>query len=125
MPLRAFGHGTALCCASGQTNREERTQPAVPAIMARAIGRSCTSVMNVKIEQLTVKPILHAVQGTLRSRELTMIIGRSGSGKSTLLNVMAGLINPDTGHITYDDIPLWHNKKSNREAMLMNALAFQ
>ncbi|XP_050443221.1 ATP-binding cassette sub-family G member 1-like [Adelges cooleyi] len=36
------------------------------------------------------KEILHGINGTFRSGELTAIMGPSGGGKSTLLNVLAG-----------------------------------
>lgn len=36
------------------------------------------------------------------SGEFVTIIGRSGSGKSTLFNIIAGLIQPDGGEISFD-----------------------
>ena len=36
----------------------------------------------------------------------TVLIGPSGCGKSTILRLIAGLIVPDRGHITFEDIPL-------------------
>ena len=34
--------------------------------------------------------------------EVLAIVGESGSGKTTLLRVLAGLVAPDAGHVTYD-----------------------
>lgn len=36
----------------------------------------------------------------------TVLLGPSGSGKSTLLRIMAGLIQPDQGEVTFDGEPL-------------------
>lgn len=38
--------------------------------------------------------------------EQLLIYGRSGSGKSTLLHLLAGLIQPDHGHIFIDDVDI-------------------
>lgn len=37
---------------------------------------------------------------------VTVLIGPSGSGKSTLIRLMAGLIRPDAGQITFEGTPL-------------------
>ncbi len=43
---------------------------------------------------------------TIRDGETLGVIGPSGCGKTTLLKVIAGLLKPDEGEITYDSIPL-------------------
>lgn len=36
------------------------------------------------------------------SARITALVGRSGTGKSTVLNCIAGLLRPDSGHISID-----------------------
>ncbi len=43
---------------------------------------------------------------TIRDGEVLAVLGPSGCGKTTLLRVIAGLIKPDSGDITYDAVPL-------------------
>ena len=47
--------------------------------------------------------VLDNVDLTLSSGEIVGLLGRSGSGKSTLLRAIAGLLQPSSGQITYDD----------------------
>jgi len=42
----------------------------------------------------------------LREGEIVGLLGRSGSGKSTLLRIIAGLIRPTQGEVTYEGRPL-------------------
>ncbi len=43
---------------------------------------------------------------SIRDGETLAILGPSGCGKTTLLKIIAGLLKPDSGEITYDDVPL-------------------
>jgi NitT/TauT family transport system ATP-binding protein len=45
--------------------------------------------------------VLNDVDLTLREGEIVGLLGRSGSGKSTLLRIVAGLIQPTSGKVTY------------------------
>ena len=47
-------------------------------------------------------PVLQAVNLELRRGETTSLTGVSGSGKSTLISLLAGLMHPDSGRITFD-----------------------
>lgn len=42
---------------------------------------------------------------------VTAVFGRSGAGKTTLINAIAGLIQPDAGHITLNQTPLFDSTK--------------
>lgn len=43
---------------------------------------------------------------TIRNGETLSVLGPSGCGKTTLLKVIAGLLKPDSGEITYDGVPI-------------------
>ena len=51
---------------------------------------------------------------TFNPTEFTMIIGANGSGKSTLLNLIAGLINPEKGLITLNQMEVQQLKTYER-----------
>jgi putative ABC transport system ATP-binding protein len=42
----------------------------------------------------------------VKKGEVVSIIGRSGCGKTTLLNLLAGLINPDSGQVELDQMAI-------------------
>jgi NitT/TauT family transport system ATP-binding protein len=46
---------------------------------------------------------LDKVSFTIAEHEFVSIVGPSGCGKTTLLKIAAGLIKPNTGHITFTD----------------------
>jgi len=52
---------------------------------------------------VAVKPADIAIE----QGKLTLLTGRSGSGKSTLLNMLAGLLAPTSGTVTYGDSDIY------------------
>ncbi len=50
--------------------------------------------------------VLEGVNMSLRAGEIVGLLGRSGSGKSTLLRIIAGLIAPTAGNVSYLGEPL-------------------
>jgi ABC-type nitrate/sulfonate/bicarbonate transport system ATPase subunit len=50
--------------------------------------------------------------------EFVAVIGPSGSGKSTLLDIIAGLVEPDTGVIRLDSVPLPAASRLGRTAYM-------
>ena len=50
--------------------------------------------------------VLDDVNFELKAGEIVALLGKSGSGKSTLLRIIAGLIPPSSGHVTYRGNPV-------------------
>ena len=72
--------------------------------------------MNLIAENLTYKPDeqfhLNDVSFNFKKGNLYTILGRTLSGKTTLLKTIAGLLNPDSGLLKFDEknfgkIPVW------------------
>jgi len=56
--------------------------------------------------------------------EYVAIVGESGVGKSTLLNLIAGLDEPDTGHVALDDIDLTALDDAERTRLRRDRIGF-
>jgi osmoprotectant transport system ATP-binding protein len=52
------------------------------------------------------KPALWPTDLTIPAGQTTVLIGPSGCGKSTLLRLMAGLLQPDSGTVIFEGVPL-------------------
>ena len=75
--------------------------------------------MICKTYKKTAKPANHDISFTLRSGEMTALIGHNGAGKTTLLNQIIGNVKPDTGDIRYDNISLVNNTRLARNHVSM------
>lgn len=53
---------------------------------------------------------LNSVSFSLEAGRITGFIGRNGAGKTTTIKSMLNLVHPDSGEITYFDIPLVGNE---------------
>ncbi|MDM7325185.1 MAG: ABC transporter ATP-binding protein [Thermus sp.] len=51
-------------------------------------------------------PVLQGVNLALGGGQIVALLGRSGSGKSTLLRILAGLIPPDSGEVSFKGRPV-------------------
>jgi ATP-binding cassette, subfamily C, bacterial CydD len=52
------------------------------------------------------QPALSGIELTLPAGTCTALVGRSGAGKSTLVNLLVRFLDPDTGRITANGIPI-------------------
>ncbi len=63
-------------------------------------------MVNVSINEVSMKYekkyILDGLNLNIHNGELLVILGESGCGKSTLLKIIAGIIEPETGHIYFN-----------------------
>jgi len=55
--------------------------------------------------------VLVNIDLTCESNSVYSLLGRNGAGKSTLINLMAGLLDPDSGSITFNGLPLTDQSK--------------
>ncbi len=71
---------------------------------------------NIKLDDVSFsylnsnKPAVKNVSLNIFKNSLTSIVGPSGAGKSTILDIILGLIEPQSGNILIDDIPLVEKK---------------
>jgi multiple sugar transport system ATP-binding protein len=82
-------------------------------------------VAEVKIENVTVQfgrsEVLRDISFQVTDRELCVIVGPSGCGKTVLLRTVAGLTQPQEGHVYFDGEPMDSVAPSNRDV----AMCFQ
>lgn len=55
------------------------------------------------------KPVFDRFNLTIDANTSIGIVGKSGAGKSTLMDLMLGLLRPEAGTLTVDDIPIGAN----------------
>ena len=70
--------------------------------------------------------IIRNVSHYIESNTVTAFLGKPGSGKSTALKILAGLITPTSGSITFEDKELHNlNHKQNEEFRKRASFMFQ
>lgn len=60
-------------------------------------------VTNVK-KTIDNQTILEDISFTLKKGSITGLLGRNGAGKTTLLRTLVGILNPDEGTVTYNEV---------------------
>ena len=69
-------------------------------------------------------PVLHSATLELRRGETASLVGASGSGKSTLLGLIAGLMPPSAGTITFDGQDLTAMDDAGRARLRAQRIGF-
>lgn len=69
-------------------------------------------------------PALRGADVAVRAGEVLAIMGPSGSGKSTLLHCLAGIVQPDSGSITYQGRDLGALDDAKRSALRRTDFGF-
>ena len=72
------------------------------------------TVENVWFSYVRGNPVLKGVTLSASPSEVVAILGPTGCGKSTLLTIMAGLMQPDEGHVFVNGEDLFRNIKALR-----------
>lgn len=68
--------------------------------------------------------VLKSVSFDIDYGKIYLIKGRSGSGKSTLLNICSFLENPDTGMISFENIPVLHLNDHEKKKILRDKIGY-
>ena len=95
---------------------------------AQALGTVEAAIAgNISVQDVSLyfkeKPALKNISFTVKAGSRTAIIGPTGSGKTQLLYLLTGLIAPQSGTITYDEVPI---NQYNPESLLHQVgLVFQ
>ena len=63
--------------------------------------------------------VLKNINLKINEGELVTLLGKSGCGKSTILKLIAGLMNPDTGDILFDEKSVLKLKTQDRNAVIV------
>lgn len=66
------------------------------------VSNEYLSVQNLSFSYDKKSPILQNVNTSFSKGKITALIGANGCGKSTLLNLIAGIMNADSGVILLD-----------------------
>ncbi|WP_145409360.1 ATP-binding cassette domain-containing protein [Paenibacillus xylanexedens] len=88
--------------------------------------------MNIELDHVSVagaelhqRDLIQDISITVRSGEITLLLGRTGSGKTTILQMLAGLKPPDKGTILLGDEPIWQQGKVSQSMLLRMGMVFQ
>ena len=64
-------------------------------------------------------PVLKPIDLAIKPGELFFLLGPSGCGKSTLLRILAGLVEPDSGSIRFNDVDITRLPPEKRRAAMV------
>ena len=89
---------------------EDLIREAHDAIEVTSGSRPPSFTREIRLEAVTftheVQPVLRNADMVIPAGSLTVITGPSGAGKTTLVDLIIGLLQPDSGEVRVDDVPL-------------------
>lgn len=71
-----------------------------------------------------VLPVLHVPLLEIAAGEQVVLLGESGGGKTTLLHCIAGIMTPDSGSVTLDNIELTKLSEGGRDRVRAAKLGY-
>jgi putative ABC transport system ATP-binding protein len=68
--------------------------------------------------------VLHGIDASIRSGELTYLVGESGSGKTTLISIIAGILYPTEGAVQVFDADIYNLTDTQLVKFRLNTIGF-
>ncbi len=68
--------------------------------------------------------VLHGIDASIRSGELTYLVGESGSGKTTLISIIAGILYPTEGTVSVFDTDIYQLTDTQLVNFRRNTIGF-
>jgi ATP-binding cassette subfamily B protein len=103
--MQAFSQGAALL-EKMLALFHEQSEPPQPGQAGRLEGPGHLEFENVTLAYGPERVVLRDVSFKVPAGKTVGIVGASGSGKSTLVRLLARLLEPDTGRILLDGVPI-------------------
>ncbi|MGC8469649.1 MAG: thiol reductant ABC exporter subunit CydD [Acetobacteraceae bacterium] len=70
---------------------------------AGTVGLACR---DLRVDYATDRPVLRGIDCEMRAGTMTALVGASGAGKSTLAAALLGFVQPSSGAVLVDGVPL-------------------
>lgn len=85
-------------------------------------SRGDVELVDVDFEYVAGRPVLRAIDLTIRAGERVALVGPTGTGKSTLARLVAGLAHPTMGSVSFGGVDLREADPEDRRHRLLFVL---